>query len=97
MQESRFFGKIDGLPKPPEGNFCHHQNHLEGKIRKGPPTTSLIYKSLNIGSTAIEDIIRYPSSSKAEATLKRSPLLTTVRIILEYHETNPLQIKKVSS
>ena len=33
----RFFGKIDGLPKPPEGIFVHHQNHLEGKIHKRPP------------------------------------------------------------
>ena len=37
MQKSRFSGKIDGLLKPPEGIFSPHQNHLEGKIGKGPP------------------------------------------------------------
>ena len=35
--KNRFFGKIDGVPKPPEGIFYHYQNNLEGKIRKGPP------------------------------------------------------------
>ena len=40
--KSRYFGKIYGLPKPPEAIFSHHQNHLEAKIEKGPPTTSLV-------------------------------------------------------
>ena len=48
MQKNRFFGKNDGVPKPPEGIFCHYQNHLEGKIRKGPATTFLNSMYCNI-------------------------------------------------
>ena len=43
QKKVNFSKKNDGLPKPPDGIFFHHQNHLEVFIRKGPPTTSLVY------------------------------------------------------
>ena len=41
MQKKSISGFFDGLPKPPEAIFSPHQNHLEAKIGKAPPTTSL--------------------------------------------------------